>query len=155
MLPLGPRLIVEPDEGVNPILGFINSAESSLLIKQFTFTEVNLIAAVIEKKKAGVDVQVMLNAHRSGGDRANDETFEQFRNAGVAVQWANPKFYVTHEKSIVVDEKVALVATFNLTEKYLSRTRDYGVVTYHTHQVRQIVEVFKADWNHLDWDCSA
>jgi phosphatidylserine/phosphatidylglycerophosphate/cardiolipin synthase-like enzyme len=63
MLPLAPRLIVEPDEGVNPILGFINSAESSLLIKQFTFTEVNLIAAVIEKKKAGVDVQVMLNAH--------------------------------------------------------------------------------------------
>jgi phosphatidylserine/phosphatidylglycerophosphate/cardiolipin synthase-like enzyme len=105
MLPLAPRLIVEPDEGVNPILGFINSAESSLLIKQFTFTEVNLIAAVIEKKKAGVDVQVMLNAQRSGGDRANDETFEQFRNAGVAVQWANPKFYVTHEKSIVVDEK--------------------------------------------------
>jgi phosphatidylserine/phosphatidylglycerophosphate/cardiolipin synthase-like enzyme len=155
MLPLAPRLIVEPDEGVNPILGFINSAESSLLIKQFTFTEVNLIAAVIEKKKAGVDVQVMLNAQRSGGDRANDETFEQFRNAGVAVQWANPKFYVTHEKSIVVDEKAALVATFNLTEKYLSLTRDYGVITYHPHQVRQIVEVFKADWNHLDWDCSA
>ena len=114
-----------------------------------------MIAAVIEKKKAGVDVQVMLNAQRSGGDRANDETFEQFRNAGVAVQWANPKFYVTHEKSIVVDEKAALVATFNLTEKYLSLTREYGVITYHPHQVRQIVEVFKADWNHLDWDCSA
>jgi phosphatidylserine/phosphatidylglycerophosphate/cardiolipin synthase-like enzyme len=155
MLPLAPRLIVEPDEGVNPILGFINSAENLLFIKQFTFTEPNLIEAVIEKKRAGVDVQVMLNAQRSGGDRANDETFEQFRNAGVAVQWANPKFYVTHEKSIVVDEKAALVATFNLTEKYLSLTRDYGVITYHLHQVRQIVEVFKADWNHLDWDCSA
>jgi cardiolipin synthase A/B len=155
MLPLAPRLIVEPDEGVNPILGFINSAESSLFIKQFTFTEPNIIAAVIDKKKEGIDVQVMLNAQRSGGDRANDETFEQFRTAGVAVQWASPKFYVTHEKSIVVDEKAALVATFNLTEKYLSLTRDYGVITYNPNKVRQIVEVFKADWNHLDWDCSA
>ena len=53
----------------------------------------------------------MLNAARSGGDRANDETYEQFLSAGIAVQWSNPKFYVTHEKSIVVDEKAALVAT--------------------------------------------
>ena len=55
----------------------------------------------------------MLNRQRSGGDRANDETYEKFQSAGIAVQWANPKFYVTHEKSIVVDEKAALVATFN------------------------------------------
>ena len=59
-------------------------------------------------------MRVMLNPARSGGDRANDETYEQFEAAGIAVQWANPKFYVTHEKSIVVDEKAALVATFNL-----------------------------------------
>ena len=43
-----------------------------------------------------------------------------FKNAGIAVQWSNPKFYVTHEKSIVVDEKAALVATFNLMEKYFT-----------------------------------
>ena len=63
----------------------------------------------------------MLNAARSGGDRANDETFERFSAAGIAVQWANPKFYVTHEKSIVVDETAALVATFNLCLKYFTR----------------------------------
>ncbi len=155
MLPLAPRLIVEPDDGSAPVLEFINSAENSLLIKQFTFTEPNLIAAVIDRKKAGVDVRVMLNAQRSGGDRANDETYEQFQNAGIAVQWASSKFYVTHEKSIVVDEKAALVATFNLCEKYFTLTRDYGVIIDNPYQVRQIVEVFNADWNHLDWDCSA
>jgi cardiolipin synthase A/B len=150
-----PRLIVQPDDGLAPILEFIGSAENSLLIKQFTFTEPSLIAAVIERRKAGVEVRVMLNAQRSGGDRANDETFEQFTDAGVAVQWASSKFYVTHEKSIVVDEKAALVATFNLCEKYFTLTRDYGVVTYNPHHIRQIVEVFNADWAHLDWDCAA
>src|SRR6185295_10350331 len=107
------RLIVEPDDGLEPVREFINSAENSLLIKQFTFTEPSLIAAVIDRKRAGVDVRVMLNAQRSGGDRANDDTHEQFLNAGISVQWASNKFYVTHEKSIVVDEKAALVATFN------------------------------------------
>ncbi|OBA90854.1 cardiolipin synthase [Mycobacteriaceae bacterium 1482268.1] len=155
MLTSSPRLIVEPDDGVEPVLEFINSAETSLLIKQFTFTEPQLIAAVIAKKRAGVDVRVMLNAQRSGGDRANDETFEQFQAAGIAVQWASSKFYVTHEKSIVVDEKAALVATFNLMEKYFTVTRDYGVITYNLLHVAQIVEVFNADWDHLDWKCEA
>ena len=41
--------------------------------------------------------------------------------------WSNPKFYVTHEKSIVVDGAAALVATFNLCNKYFTLTRDYGV----------------------------
>jgi len=155
MLPLSPRLIVEPDDGLDPVREFINSAQNSLLIKQFTFTEPSLVAAVIDRKNAGVDVRVQLNAARSGGDRANDETYEQFQNAGIAVQWANPKFYVTHEKSIVVDEKVALVATFNLMEKYFTLTRDYGVITDNPYHVAQIVEVFNADWEHRDWDCSA
>jgi phosphatidylserine/phosphatidylglycerophosphate/cardiolipin synthase-like enzyme len=148
-------LIVEPDDGLEPVREFINSAETSLLIKQFTFTEPSLIEAVVDRKKAGVDVRVQLNAARSGGDRANDGTYEQFLNAGIAVQWSNPKFYVTHEKSIVVDEKAALVATFNLMEKYFTLTRDYGIITDNPYHVAQIVEVFNADWEHLDWDCSA
>jgi cardiolipin synthase A/B len=45
-----PRLIVEPDDGLDPTREFINSAQNSLLIKQFTLTEPSLIAAVIERK---------------------------------------------------------------------------------------------------------
>jgi cardiolipin synthase A/B len=119
MLPLSPRLIVEPDDGLDPVREFINSAQNSLLIKQFTFTEPSLIAAVIDRKNAGVDVRVMLNAARSGGDRANDETYQQF------------------------------------IEKYFTPTRNYGVITENPYHVAQIVEVFNADWDERDWDCSA
>ena len=145
------RLIVEPDEGVAPVRELIDSAQTSLLIKQFTFTEPSLIQAVIDRRRAGVDVRVMLNAARSGGDRANDETYAQFEAADIAVQWASPNFYVTHEKSVVVDEGVALVATFNMCDKYFTRTRDYGVITDNPLHVAQIVEVFNADWDHADW----
>jgi cardiolipin synthase len=155
MSPTDARLIVQPDDGLVPVHEFINSAQNSLLIKQFTFTEPSLIAAVIDRQKAGVEVRVMLNPARSGGDRANDETYEQFEHAGIAVQWSNPNFYVTHEKSIVVDEKAALVATFNLMEKYFTLTRDYGIITDNPYHVAQIVEVFNADWEHREWTCSA
>jgi cardiolipin synthase A/B len=152
--PNGPHLIVQPDDGLGPVREFIESAQTSLLVKQFTFTSEELIAAVIGRRQAGVNVRVMLNAARSGGDRANDETYERFQAAGIDVQWTNPKFYVSHEKSIVVDEKAALVATFNLCEKYFTLTRDYGVITHDSRNVAQIVEVFEADWNHGDWEPS-
>lgn len=67
------------------------------------------------------------------------------------IQWASPKFYVTHEKSIVVDGKAALIATFNLCEKYFTLTRDYGIVTEDPARVAQVIEGFEADWEHRDW----
>lgn len=146
-----PRLIVEPDDGLEPVREFISSAQSSLLIKQFTFTEPSLIDATIARHDAGVNVRVMLNAQRSGGDRANDETYQQLRSAGIDVQWSSPKFYVTHEKSIVVDDHAAMVATYNLMIKYFTLTRDYGIITYDPEHISQITDVFNADWEHLDF----
>lgn len=148
MLP--PVLVVEPDDGREPVLEFIESARESLLIKQFTFTEPSLVEATIGRRRAGVEVRVMLNAARSGGDRANDETYRQLEAAGIDVQWASPKFYVTHEKSIVVDNRAAMIATYNLMIKYFTLTRDYGIITYDPNHVAQVVEVFDADWEHLD-----
>ena len=151
MPPPVPRLIVEPDDGIGPVRDVIASARTSLLVKQFTFTAPTLIEAVVDRNERGVNVRVMLNPKRSGGDRVNDETFARFVDAGVPVQWCSPKFYVTHEKSIVVDGSSALVATFNLCAKYFTLTRDYGIVTDDPRHVRQIVEVFDADWAHSDW----
>ncbi len=59
---------------------FINTAQKTLLIKQFTFSESTLLQAVVDRKNAGVEVRIMLNPKRSGGDRANDETYDFFKN---------------------------------------------------------------------------
>ncbi|HVE17258.1 MAG TPA: phospholipase D-like domain-containing protein [Chthoniobacterales bacterium] len=145
------HLIVQPDDGTAPVIELIGRAKHSLYIKQFTFTEPAIQQAVIARSKAGVDVRVMLNPARSSGSRANDETFALFESAGVPVRWASPHFAVTHEKSIVVDKSIALIATFNLCEKYFTQTRDYGVIVENPVQVSQVVEGFHADWEHQNW----
>lgn len=145
------HLIVQPDDGVAPVIELISRARRSLFLKQFTFTEPRILQAVIERHRAGVDVRVMLNPKRSSGSRANDETFAHLEKAGVAVRWASPHFAVTHEKSIVVDDEVALIATFNLCEKYFTATRDYGVIIEEPGQVAQVVEGFHADWEQRHW----
>ena len=145
------HLIVQPDDGVRPVIDLIARARHTLVIKQFTFTQPEIQQAVIERARAGVAVRVMLNPQRSSGSRANDETFALFEKAGVPVRWASPHFAVTHEKSIVVDGHVALIATFNLCEKYFTQTRDYGVIVENPAQVAQIVEGFEADWEQRKW----
>ncbi|GLS18013.1 hypothetical protein GCM10007874_10290 [Labrys miyagiensis] len=145
------HLIVQPNDGIAPVVDLISRANRSLYIKQFSFTAPSIQQAVIARAKAGVDVRVMLNPQRSSGSRANDEAFKLLEAAGISVRWASPHFAVTHEKSIVVDEAVALVATFNLCEKYFTLTRDYGVIVENAAQVAQIVEGFNADWEQKIW----
>jgi phosphatidylserine/phosphatidylglycerophosphate/cardiolipin synthase-like enzyme len=149
------KLIVQPDNGAAPVIEFIRSARTSLILKQFTFTHPEILEAILESKRSGVAVRVMLNAKRSGGDRANDETFAALEKAGVSVRWSNPDFYVTHEKSMVADGSRAMVATYNLCEKYFTRTRDYGLVFENANQAAQITECFDADWNRTAWSPSA
>jgi cardiolipin synthase A/B len=142
-------LIVQPDDGVDPVLGLIADAAKSLRVKQFTLSEPRLVQAVIDAHRRGVAVRVMLNPHRSSGDRPNDPVFERLQKTGMAVQWTSPDFVVTHEKSIVVDDRRALIATFNLVLKYFTETRDYGLITSDPAQVAQVAAGFDADWQRV------
>jgi phosphatidylserine/phosphatidylglycerophosphate/cardiolipin synthase-like enzyme len=144
-------LIVQPEDAVLPVLGLMTMAARSLDVKQFTLGEPRLVQAIIDAHRRGVVVRVMLNPHRSSGSRANDDAFAAFEQAGVSVQWSNPAFAVTHEKSMVVDGTHALIATFNFVEKYFTETRDYGIVTTDAAQVAQVAQGFEADWNRTEF----
>ena len=142
----GTRVLVQPDDGVAPLLRLIGEAESSVWIKQFTFTHPELLDAVIAAHNAGRDVRVMLNPHRSSGDRANDAAYAVLEAAGVRLQWTSPSFAVTHEKSMLIDGRLALIATFNFCEKYFTLTRDHGLLTERAAEVAEIRACFEADW---------
>src|SRR5678815_2525417 len=84
----GTGVIVQPDDGVLPLLELMGAAERSIYIKQFTFTHAGLLEAAIAAHRAGRDVRVMLNPHRSSGDRANDAAYTTLEAAGIQTQWA-------------------------------------------------------------------
>jgi cardiolipin synthase A/B len=142
----GPKLIVQPDDGEKPVVDFLNSAHKTVALKQFTFTHPILLDTVMALHKKGVRVRVMLNGTKATGERLNDPFFEKMKSTGIEVQWSNPSFLVTHEKSIIVDGKSALLPTFNFMEKYFQATRDYGVLTNDPVQVEQIQKCFDCDW---------
>ena len=147
--------IVQPDDGTAPVVALIDGATKSLRVKQFTLTDPEIMAALQRAHTRGVAVRIMLNPHRSSGDRANDESFAALRKAGIKIEWANPAFAVTHEKSVVVDDAVALIATFNMCTKYFTETRDYGIVTTAPEQVEEVIAGFEADWHRKPFEPSS
>jgi phosphatidylserine/phosphatidylglycerophosphate/cardiolipin synthase-like enzyme len=141
------RLIVMPDDGALAVIELIDSARESLLLKQFKLQSEPVEQALLRAHQRGVAVQAMLNPHTSGGDRWNDDAFSWLQVNGMAVRWTSEAFPVTHEKSMVVDRSRALIASFNLADKYFTETRDYGVVTGARPVVDQVIAGFEADWS--------
>lgn len=139
-------LVVLPDDSARPILDAINNASRSLRIKMFVFSDPAILQSVIAAHKRGVDVRIMLNPARRSGESENEESRKVLGSAGVKVLDGNPSFDLTHEKSMVVDETIAFVMSFNWELRNLTETRDYAVVTSAHHEVAEIMECFDADW---------
>jgi cardiolipin synthase A/B len=140
-------LIILPDDTVKPILDAINNAKKSLRIKMFTFSDPDLLRAVIAAHQRGAKVWVMLNAARRSGEDDNKMVRKALTQAGVEVKDSNPQFGITHEKSMSVDDTLAFVKSLNWDTENLTETRDYAVITDHKKGVAEVIECFEADWH--------
>ncbi len=135
-------LIVLPDDTAQPILDALAAAKKSLQIRMFLFTDPALSKAVIAAKRRGVKVRVMLNPARRGGESENDDTKKKLAHEGIEVIDSSPAFDLTHQKSMVIDESIGFVESFNWETKDLTITRDYAVVTTHKVEVEEMDHVF-------------
>jgi phosphatidylserine/phosphatidylglycerophosphate/cardiolipin synthase-like enzyme len=118
----------------------------------FVFSDPTLLKAVIDAHRRGVKVRVMLNPARRSGEAENEESRKTLTEAGIEVIDSNPVFDLTHEKSMVVDDRIAFVKSLNWETKNLTQTRDYAVITDHKHEVNEIIDCFEADWNRKSFD---
>lgn len=144
--------LIFPDDTAKPILDAINAAKKSIRIKMFMFSDPDLINSVINAKKRGVQVRIMLNPARRDGEKENEETRATLTEAGVEVLDSNPAFVLTHEKSMTIDDEMTFIKSLNWQTKNLTLTRDYAIITTHAHEVQEAIEGFEADWNREKFD---
>ncbi|WP_433983664.1 phospholipase D-like domain-containing protein [Tunturiibacter empetritectus] len=144
-------VIVLPDDSAQPILDAIHGAKESIRVKMFVFSDPTLLQAVTAAHQRGVNVRVMLNPERRDGEKENGESRIALTDAGIEVLDSNPCFDLTHEKSMVIDDRMAFVESLNWETKNLTETRDYAIVTTHKHEVEEVMECFDADWKREDF----
>jgi len=140
-------LFVEPEDGNTPVVGAINAAKNSVEMKMYLLTERDVIAALKAAQQRGIKVRVMLEEHPYGSGPGNTENYKTFQSSGIEVKWTNPVFKLSHEKSLVVDDKAALIMTLNLTHSAFISNREYGIITTKPAEVKEVLDGFNADWN--------
>jgi cardiolipin synthase A/B len=150
--PAGQTLVVLPDDGMTPLLAAIRGAKESILVKMFLFTEPRLIRALAAARRRGVKVRVMLNPARRSGESDNDAARRRLKAEGIAVRDTHPAFDVSHEKSMVIDGRIAFVESHNWAPKNFGETRDYAVITRDPREIEEVRAGFEADWSRSDFD---
>ncbi len=150
-----PTLYIQPRDGITPILNAINAAKTSIRLKVYLLTESrqDVIDALSAATKRGVDVKILLEKEPSGTSGGNTSMFLKLRENGLNVKLTTPfKFVFVHEKSFVLDDKLAIISTANLTGSSYGANREYQVFLDDQPRVNEIARVFDADWNNQDID---
>ncbi|WAC05889.1 MAG: phospholipase D-like domain-containing protein [Methanoregula sp.] len=145
-------LIVEPDDGKAMVLSTIAGAHDNLTLTIYEIIDPDIAAALAAAQGRGVVVRVLYNnASFTSMYRTNPDSgvIVNLSRAGVAMKPASPAFTVTHQKTLTADGSRSVIMTFNLQPDYFTTTRDFGIVTTSLPEVREIADVFDADWNYL------
>lgn len=137
-----PKAVFSPEDG-DQVIGFINSAKTSLDIEMYVMTSDDAVDAILAAKDRGVQVRVILEKGVMGSD--NEEPYNRLRAAGVPVRWAPDRFALLHAKFIIVDGKIVLVGSHNLTNNALKKNREASVILEGS-VVQDFIDVFEKDW---------
>ncbi len=143
-----PALWVQPSGGVEPLIQLIDTAESSIRLKIYLWTpsRMDVVEALGRAVKRGVEVRVLMEREPAGG-RPSMEVIGALRDRGVELRFSKPfRFVFVHEKSMVIDDRVAWFGSGNLTGSTFKANREYMLVTERPDWVREIARVFDADW---------
>ncbi len=168
--PVGPTLLVQPDDGRTPILAAIRGATDNIRLTIYQLTDLQSVSqspvapadsiaqVLIDKAKSGVVVRVIVDQGQYGaGSNAMhiQQTVEALRGAGAVVKLSSSAFCYTHQKTFVIDGPTAahpelsgsaIIMSFNLMPGYFGGTRDYAVVTHDSIAVQEVSRVFDADF---------
>lgn len=141
-------LITQPEAGTAPLLNLLESATESIDLVAYDFKDTKVRDMIARKHKNGLDIRVLLNHGYYGKpDKKNDAMYEYFQSQNIPVRWTPSSFALTHQKTLVVDRKKALIMTWNLTPKYYPTGREFGILTTNSADVQAIEQTFTADWN--------
>jgi cardiolipin synthase len=141
------KLIVMPDDSIEPILTAIGGAAKSLRIKIFSVSDRRVLSALVKAHKRKVKIRVLLNPTRHSGEIQNKGARTVLLDAGIDVLDTNPAFTVTHEKSMVVDDASAFIGSLNWDPDNFEDTREFAAISDDPDEVAEVTECFEADWS--------
>jgi len=139
------KLIIEPTDGVAPILAAITSARKSIDIAIFRFDRKDLESALKAAVAQGVRVTALIAFANRGGEASLRKLELRFLSAGIIVARTSGDLTRYHDKFLVIDRRVLCILSTNFTRLDIDHSRGFGILTTRANWVREALRLFRAD----------
>jgi cardiolipin synthase len=139
------NLIIQPTDGVAPIVSAIGHAEKSIDIVIFRLDKKEIETALKAAAARGVHVSALIAHVNRGGEDHLRELEMRFLDAGITVARTANDLIRYHDKMMIVDRSTLYVLSFNYTAMDINHSRGFGIVTQDRKTVQQAELLFDAD----------
>jgi cardiolipin synthase len=138
------KLIIQPDDGLTPLLKAIRRARKTIDIVIFRFDRVELEKALEAAVTRGVVVRALIAHTNRGGEKSLRRLELRLLDAGVTVARTADDLPRYHGKLLIVDD-VLYVFGFNYTKIDIEKSRSFGIMTRDKRLVKEASSLFEAD----------
>ena len=139
------RLIIQPEDGVVPIVHGINRAEKSIEIAIFRFDHVDIKRALEKAVARNVSVRALIANTNHGEERQLRRLEMNLLPAGIEVARTADDLLRYHYKFMIIDHQILHLLAFNYTHLDIERSRSFGIITDNADLVREAGRLFEAD----------
>lgn len=139
------RLLVQPDDGVAPLLAALKSAKKSIEIVIFRFDRKEIETALKAAVQRGVFVHALIAYANRGGEQHLRQLELRLLDEGVTVARTANDLVRYHDKMLLIDRTTLYVLSFNYTALDIQHSRGFGIVTRNGKFVREAIKLFEAD----------
>lgn len=153
-------LLSSPDNSLDSVLVFLESAEKSIYIEQLYIKRFwgekpsPLVDLLIKKAKTGVDVKILLDSnYYSLEGKDNNLEFVQYINNIMGNSTIEAKlidldktgFKELHNKGVIVDNSSVLISSVNWNENSFRNNREIGIII-EGEVSKYFLDLFERDW---------
>jgi cardiolipin synthase len=139
------KLIIEPADGVAPLLAAIKRAKTSVEIAIFRLDRKDVEMALRAAAARGVRVTALIAFANRGGENRLRQLELRLLAAGITVARTAGDLVRYHGKYMLIDRRVLYVLSFNFTRLDIDHSRGFGVVTSQRNCLLEAAKLFKAD----------
>jgi cardiolipin synthase A/B len=137
-------LIIQPDDGLTPLLQAVRHASTAIDILIFRFDRPELEKALEAAVARGVVVRALIAHTNHGGEKSLRKLELKMLAAGVQVARTADDLLRYHGKLLIVDDELYVLG-FNYTKLDIEKSRSFGIVTKDPRLVKEAGALFEAD----------
>jgi cardiolipin synthase A/B len=141
------KLLIQPHDGIAPLLAGIKSAKKSIDILIFRMDWKELETALTAASGQGIAVRALIAYTNRGGESKLRNLEMRFLEAGIIVGRTANDLIRYHGKMMIVDRRTLFLLSFNFVHMDIDHSRGFGIVTKSARVVQEAVKLFDSDLN--------